>query len=284
VKKIVLLLFLAITLSELAAQTTEPITPVEYIYSRRDTLKLKADVFIPPVKQEGPYNAIIIFYGGGWVLGDITWAYDPAQFFTKQGLVSVAVSYRLSDQKTITPLDAMEDARDAIRWMRANAAILNINPDKIVALGWSAGAHLAASTAIFNASDSLYPQSCVPNALILESPALSLLSDRWFRNILLGKEDVRNVSPDEHVRPGLPPTILLQGDLDTMTPLAGTERFYRRMLENGNQCKLKIYKNYGHLFTPGDLPDNNWPETDPKIRQDAVLEEWAFLKSIRFVK
>jgi acetyl esterase len=50
----------------------------------------------------------------------------------------VAAEYRLSDQKTITPLDAMADARDIVRWMRRNAAGLGILPDRIAVYGVSA--------------------------------------------------------------------------------------------------------------------------------------------------
>ena len=276
------LIFYLYTLG-LNAQANQSPNPQEYIYAVHDSIQLKAYVYTPNSNQKGPFNAIIIFYGGGWVLGNASWSSTPAQYFTQQGLVSIAVDYRLSDQKQITPLDAMEDARDAIRWLRSNAAELNINPNKIVAYGWSAGAHLVASAAIFNASDSTHSVSCVPDAMILESPAVSLLSDRWFRNLLLGKAHVRDVSPDEHIRTGLPPSIIFQGELDTVTPLAGSERFYRRMLDKGNKCEMIIYKDYGHLFTPGDVPDNNWPQRDPKIQAEALKTMQEFLRSLGFI-
>ena len=68
----------------------------------------------------------------------------------------------------------MADARSAIRWMRENADELGIKRNKIAAYGWSAGAHLAASAAIFNHEDDSEKYSSSPNALVLYSPALTL--------------------------------------------------------------------------------------------------------------
>jgi acetyl esterase/lipase len=278
-----MLLTLFFSLAILQAQEDNTVKPVEYIYASRDSIDLRAMVFTPQVTRSKPFNAIILFYGGGWISGNASWSFPPAEHFLAMGLVSICIDYRNCDEKKITPLDAMEDARDAVRWVRANAQKLNINPDKIIAYGWSAGAFLATSAAIFNATDSSSSFSCSPNALLLESPAISLLSDRWLRKILLDKAHIRDISPDEHIRPGLPPTILLQGELDTVTPLAGAERFHRRMLDNGNRCELEVYKDYGHLFTPADLPDNGWPQRDSNIQAKAFKAEAEFLKSLGFI-
>jgi acetyl esterase/lipase len=199
-------------------------------------------------------------------------------------MVGIAVEYRLSDQKTITPLEAMADTRSAIQWVRAHAESLGIDPGRIAAYGWSAGAHLIASAAIFDEADRGDPVSCSPNALILESPAVSLIGDRWFRHLLLDRADVRDLSPDEHVRPGLPPTLILQGDVDTVTPLAFTERFWRRMIDAGNRCELQVYEGYGHLFTPMGIPDNGQPEPDPEIEADAMARAEKFLRSLEFIR
>lgn len=284
--KISLSILLITTLCFLStkAQTNNTIKHQEYIYSLRDTFELKAHVYSPNSDKKEPHNAIILFHGGGWVMGSSKWAAEPAMFFAQSGLVSIALDIRLCDEANITPLDAMEDARDAIRWVRSNAEMLNINPEKIIAYGWSSGGHLAVSAAIFNASDSLYSVSCSPNVLILESPSISLLGDRWPRHLLLGKKHIRDISPDEHIRPGLPPMLIVQGELDTMTPLAAAKNFQREMLDNGNICELKVFKNYGHLFTPGHLPDYKMPMPDPEKKKEALKLEYDFLKSQGFLE
>ena len=79
---------------------------------------------------------MVIFHGGGWNIGDPSWAFGAAKKYAEKGIVSIAAQYRLSDQKNITPIDAMEDARNVIIWLRNNAVELGIATDKIVAYGW----------------------------------------------------------------------------------------------------------------------------------------------------
>ena len=92
------------------------------------------------------------------------------------------------------------------------------------------------------------------------------------------------MSPDEHVRGGLPPTLILQGDVDTVTPLVGVSRFCNRMREAGNVCELELYEGYGHLFTPAGVPDSGQPKPDPKITEKAMARTDEFLKSLGFLK
>lgn len=193
-------------------------------------------------------------------------------------MVALAAQYRLSDQKNITPLEAMADAREVIKWTRLNADSLRIDPNKICAYGWSAGAHLATSAAIFE--DPLL----APNALILVSPAVSLERDSWFKKLLLNRAEVCSVSPDKNVRRGLPPTVILQGRDDTVTPLAGVQDFANRMIAAGNRCELIIYDGVGHLFTPSSEPDDGWPNPDPKIQAEAFAKVDGFLRSLGYIK
>ena len=95
------------------------------------------------------------------------------------------------------------------------------------------------------------------------------------REILAERASPGDISPDHHVRPGLPPTLLLQGRTDTVTPLPGTRRFHEAMLARGNVSELVIYDGVGHLFTPSSEPDDGWPNPDPEIRSasfDAAVD------------
>jgi acetyl esterase len=269
---------LAFTLQTFA-QEEQKSPYIEYEYSKHGDDKLKAYVFSPEKKEtKESCSAIVIFHGGGWTIGEPAWAFGLAQHFKELGMVAIAAQYRLSNQKDVTPLDAMSDARDVIRWVRMNKDSLHIDPDKIVAYGWSAGAHLAASAAIFN--DSLSS----PNALVLVSPAVSLQKDDWFNKILLNRVEIDSVSPDKNIREGLPPTIILQGRDDTVTPLAGVQDFAARMKAAGNHCELIIYDGVGHLFTPSSEPDDQWPNPDPKIQADASAKADEFLRLFGFIK
>ena len=265
--------------SELYAQNK----PVEYIYSKKDSVALKAYLFFPDQSKINKLrSAIVIFHGGGWVAGEPSWGFWEAQHFADLGMVSIVAQYRLSNQKDVTPLEAMMDAREIIRWVRINCDSLKIDPNGIVAFGWSAGGHLAASSAVF--PDTLVNVNSIPNALVLISPAVSITKDKWAKKILLGRIDIKNISPDENIRKGLPPTIILQGRDDTVTPLTGVKQFTDRMLKAGNKCELIIYDGVGHLFTPSGIPDYNQPQPDKKVEADAYKKIDKFLSENGFLQ
>lgn len=278
IRSLLFITILTLTLPTFA-QDEQKHSYIEYVFSKYGDNKLKAFVFFPEQKEvKESYSAIVIFHGGGWTIGEPAWAFSRAKHFRDLGMIAIAAQYRLSNQKDITPLEAMYDAREIIKWMRINKDSLHIDPDKIVAYGWSAGAHLAASAAIFN--DSL----SIPNALVLFSPAVSLQKDDWFKKILLNRVDIDSVSPDKNVREGLPPTIILQGRDDTVTPLAGVKNFANRMIAAGNYCELIIYDGVGHLFTPSSEPDDGWPNPDPQIEEKAFGKVDEFLRKFGYIK
>src|ERR1035438_6873742 len=85
--------------------------PESHVFARRETTDLKAYVFSPKGAKAAPSRAaVVLFYGGGWAAGEPSWAFGRAQHFAERGMVAVVAQYRLSDQKEITPLDAVTDA------------------------------------------------------------------------------------------------------------------------------------------------------------------------------
>jgi acetyl esterase/lipase len=199
-------------------------------------------------------------------------------------MVAIAVQYRLSDYKDVTPIEAMDDVCAAIRWVRARAASLGVDPKRIAAYGWSAGAHLAAFAAILDTAATRGDVSASPNALVLLSPAVALASDAHVKRLLGSRAQVRDISPDEHVRKGLPPTLILQGNVDTVTPISGAKRFCDRMRDAGNACELQVYEGFGHLLTPAGTPDDGWPQPDPNVSAAALARADRFLESLGFLK
>lgn len=275
------IILVIITFCQCTILFAQQILTQEYTYSKKDSIELKAYVFSKDsFRDKMNLPVIVIFHGGGWASGEASWSFGRAKHFAELGFVSVAAQYRLSDQKNITPIDAMEDARDIIKWTRSNHSLLRIDPNKVVGYGWSAGAHLVASAAIFADSNSLINSS--PNALVLVSPAVSLEKDSWFRQLLLDRIEVSEVSPDENIKEGLPPTLILQGRDDTVTPLAGVQNFANQMKAKGNICELVVYDNVGHLFTPSSEPDDGFPNPDKKVQAKAYEKADEFLKSLGY--
>lgn len=278
-----MLLALSIAPAVAAPNRASAIEPVAHVYAVADGVELQAYVFADERKSgQPPRSAIVLFHGGGWVMGEPQWAFPRARRFAERGMVAVAAQYRLSDQKSITPLEAMADARAVICWMRTHSDSLGIDPGRIAAYGWSAGGHLAASAAVFDGDSLGSKVSAAPNALVLISPAVSLAPDRWVQRLLGQRALAGDISPDEHVREGLPPTLILQGNVDTVTPLAGAERFCERLKVAGNACELHVYEGFGHLFTPAGTPDDGMPEPDAAISADASARADRFLETLGF--
>jgi acetyl esterase len=252
------------------------------VYKTVGATKLSAHLFRPAGSASTARPAIVLFHGGGWTAGSPEWVYDAAKRYAGYGAVAVAAEYRLSDQKATTPLDAMADARDIIRWMRDNAAGLGIQPDRIAVYAVSAGGQLAASLATFDDHSSGQP-SPVPNAMVLISPALSLAHDGWFQKILAGRATAGDVSPDEHVDKVLPPTAIFIGGADTLTPAVGARRFCDRVNERGGHCEIHVYEGVGHLFTRKlDNQEDDF-DPDPKVVLDARQKGDQFLAERGFL-
>jgi acetyl esterase len=259
------------------------------IYKSENAFKLEAHIFNPEdllTNEKRP--AIVIFHGGGWNSGNASWSFEKARHFKDLGMIAIAAQYRLCNLQDITATESMSDARDLIIWMRLNSDSLNIDPDKIVAYGWSAGAHLVSSAAIFKESIPEKAINSIPDAMILISPAVSLPKGRgwegWKFNVFGATTTVSSANPVEHVRKGLPPTIILQGRDDTVTPLEGVQAFHDQMLANGNHCELFIYDGVGHLFTPNTMPDNGQPQPDKEVQRKAYDQADAFLKKFGYIK
>ena len=154
--------------------------------------------------------AIVFFHGGGWTGLSPLRQYPFAEYFTRLGMVSICVEYRLFKKGSkSTVYDCVRDARSAVRYVRKHAAALGIDPNKIVVNGGSAGGHLAAATELFDGIDAPGDDtkiSCKPNALVLYSPVIDT-SKEGYGNHKCGKE-WRSISPLHQVKPGMPPTII----------------------------------------------------------------------------
>ena len=143
---------------------------------------------------------------------------------------------------------------------------------------------MAASTAVFpsyNADNSI---SSMPNALILSSPAVSLLQDKWFAQLLLARGNPIDYSPAEHINENVPPSLILVGKDDTVNPLYQAKLFHNNMLKYDNDSFLHVYDGVGHLFTPSDQPDDGWPNPDKEIKAKVDSEMLLFLKNLGYLK
>lgn len=127
------------------------------IYSTVDGKNLRLDIAWP-TSAKGPFPAIVFIHGGGWSMGDRFSVPSYPKLATGHGYVFVTVDYRLAEPNPdggTNPVfpEAIEDVKCAVRWVRANAAKYNVDPDKIGAAGRSAGGHLSLMLGVTSTED-----------------------------------------------------------------------------------------------------------------------------------
>ena len=224
------------------------------VYKTVGGQELQLHIFYPEgysADSEEKYPAAASFHGGGWISGPVEWGHADAQLMASLGYVGIAVEYRLANYQDISSLDCMKDANSAIRWIRLYADDLNIDPERIVAIGHSAGGHLALSTAFFpqykekSEDDSI---SSVPNAVIALAPAVALDRNDYFRELLLGQTTVRACSPLDNIKDLDLPILIIQGTRDEILPVEDTMEFVSAMEEAGNDIELRLYPEGKHGF------------------------------------
>ena len=235
------------------------------IYREVNGSKLNAYVFTPPQHQASDRRpAVLFFFGGGWKGGTPGQLLPQSLYLAQRGMVAIPCDYRVLSRHGVTPQDCLRDAKAAIRWARANAARLGIDPARIVAAGESAGGHLAAATALVPGyEEGAHPEtSSMPNALVLFNPAVllspaeghpGLLSDASLASISARTQGrPQEISPYHFIRAGLPPSILFHGTKDEAVPFPTVELFAKAMTAAGNRCELKAYEGQPHgFFNPG---------------------------------
>jgi len=284
-KSIIFISTFFITFLTSAQIKTDSLTIEEFTYDQKNELKIYC---VRPLDYhpDKEYPAIVIFHGGGWSIGEASWGFSSAKHYASKGMIAFSVQYRLQESNNeITPYESVLDAQKAIRWVRKKASKFSINDNMIASYGWSAGAHLAACAAIFNNLNAPNESvSSAPNLLLLKSPALSLLLYPNFQKRLHDKIDVKEISPAEFVSKNTPPTIIVIGKDDTVTPLQGSELYKSNMDKLKKECQLIIYDGVGHLFTPSSEPDDGWPNPDEKVRIDAQKKMDAFLVKYDYIK
>ena len=224
------------------------------IYKVADGRELQLHIFYPEgySKTSGKkYPVAASFHGGAWTMGTVEWGYGDARFMASLGYVGIAVEYRLADNDKNSALDCMKDANSAIRWIRLHAEELNIDPEKVTALGHSAGGHLSLSTALFpcyKETSEDYSVSSVPNSVIGLAPAIDLSWNDFFIELLLGQISARSCSPIDNIRDLEIPILIIQGTEDEYLPVEKVIEFHSKMKKAGNNIELHLYPGGNHGF------------------------------------
>jgi acetyl esterase/lipase len=249
-------------LTALAEKILYKKTPQEdmYLYLLRPMGKKKQDL-----------PAIVYFTGGGWVSGNVEGQIANAAWFRDHGIIGIDADYRVKSRHGTSPMECIQDAKSAIRYIRAHAKELGIDPDRIIAAGGSAGGHLAVATFLDggDATDEDLNISSKPDALVLHNP---VLGEGFGSEFFTAHPEF---SPVLHVSKGWPPTILSNGTKDNTTPFETAEKFTRMMKDAGNVCELIPVKDADHSC--------DWPVSNPNFLP-TLTRMTEFLREQKLIK
>ena len=285
-KKCLLLILLACQAIAAISQSKSPsdtIVQDSFVYRQTGKFSLKAYVF-KPADNKKSHPAILLFHGGAWRLGDATWTTGRAKEFAEHGIVAIAIDYRLSNDG-LSPIDGVEDACAAFAWARSQADKLGIDVKRVAGYGVSAGGHLVAAAAVIpTVRGQKVTNDCRPNALLLYSPALNMAHDPYFDYLMKDKGDPAAYSPSEFITKKLPPTLIIQGQQDSIVYTKDAQAFHDAAIKAGAKCELHIYPGVGHVLTRNIKVQYKDFDIDPTDAADAHQKEDDFLYALGYMK
>ncbi len=223
----------------------------EFVYKEPKGGPLRLLVTYPPGWQAGDARpGVVFFFGGGWADGSVEQFAEQAEHLARRGMVAARADYRVKSRQGVSPEACVEDAKSAVRWLRAHAKEQGVDPNRIVAAGGSAGGHIAACAAFTPGLDAPGEDPAVsskPNALVLFNPVLRFQGVPKLMERIGGDAELgRAISPVLHVGKGAPPALILFGTDDPLAPMG--REYVARAKAAGSVAELFTAEGVGHGF------------------------------------
>lgn len=220
----------------------------------------KLDIYSQGTGTDRP--AVLVIHGGGWRQGSRSDMADHARRFAEAGFVAVNIDYRLTPSGRFP--HAVQDCVCALAYVRANAADLGIDPDRIATYGYSAGGHLATMLGMAAGHEAVAPDCEWGDT----GPARAVVSGAGPQDMALLPEVDAVVdfvggtraavpelyaaaSPLSYVAAGAPPTLFITGDADWFVDIEHSRRMQRALEDVGVETRLLSIAGGGHLLNRG---------------------------------
>jgi acetyl esterase/lipase len=207
----------------------------------------KLDVYTPAAAAHpGPLPVIVFFYGGAWQGGERAEHRFVGEALASRGFVVVIPDYRMYPEVRYPAF--VEDAAAAFAWTHREIGRHGGDPQRIVVMGHSAGAHIAAMLAYnerFLAAHGL--RRADVRALVgLAGPYDFVPTEPAIAALLAGEGDVDAAMPARYVRGGEPPSLLVTGGRDARVSPGNQERLAGRLREAGSPVVERVYPSMNH--------------------------------------
>ena len=220
------------------------------IYKTVSGLSLWLYIFEPDGHSQSDRRpAAVFFFGGGWNGGSPKQFAPHCRYLASRGMVSIVADYRVKSRHGTSPFECVKDGKSAVRWIRANAARLGIDPKRVAAGGGSAGGHVAAAAGNVPGLEEDKENthiSAKPNALLLFNPVYDNGPNGYGYDRV--KDRYREISPLHNINNGSPPTIVFLGTNDALIPVSTARAYEERMTSVGSRCDTHLYEGQPHGF------------------------------------
>ena len=240
-------------------------------YGKVGDSELKLDLAIPK-EGDGPFPVVICIHGGAWRGGQRQDLAQTLDVLAGRGYVAATISYRLAPAAKFPA--QIEDAKAAVRWLRTNAKKYKIDPDRIGAVGFSAGAHLACLLGVTDKSDGLEgnggdaEQSSRVQAVVSFFGPTDMNNKDWSEEVETGilipflgasyadkPELYRKTSSINYVKKGAPPFLFFHGTQDTLVGIRHSRSLAAKLKEVGTSAKVVEMEGEAHGWRGEKLID-----------------------------
>ncbi|HEX4998819.1 MAG TPA: alpha/beta hydrolase [Terriglobia bacterium] len=222
----------------------------DIVFGKGGDMDLNLDVYRPPANATPKRMATIHFHGGGFAGGSKETLVDRIKPYAALGYVAIAAQYRLSGQAGYPAL--IHDAKAAIRWTRANARTLGIEPDRIGVVGYSAGGYHALFTSgtadrpEFEGSGGNAGVSTKTAVCIAYYPATNVLASMLPAGSDAAAQKAANAAT--YIATGFPPVLIFHGMKDTTIPVESSKRLVEQFQSANVPVEFHAFEGVPHVF------------------------------------
>ncbi len=257
--------------SPISAQDKKPKVELKknIVYGKGGKVDLQLDLAQPKIGK-GPFPAVICVHGGGWKAGNRQSLTKLIGLLAEKGFVGVTVTYRLTPKAKFPA--QIEDCKAAVRWLRAHAKKYKVDPNRLGAVGFSAGGHLVCLLGAADKNSGLEgnggytDQSSRVQAVVSFFGPTDFIKKTWSKKVeefflipFFGdtfekaQKIYRKGSPLNYVSKDDPPFLFIHGDQDNLVGIHHSQIMMKKLKEAKVHAELMTMKGAGHGWGPARM-------------------------------